>query len=798
MRKNYFKIAFRNLVKNIGYSGINIFGLAIGLTSCLLIGIYVQSELSFDKFHKDIDNLYRVNVTYSMGGSSQITYMTPTALLPNLLRQFNEVESGTRVFDVAMFSPVVVNKDDHKYQEGKFFYVDSTFFDVFSFPLLKGDANKALVDPSSVILTQKMATKYFGNQEAFGETLMVDGQEYKVTGILADVPDNSHIHFDFLGSFSSLRASKSEIWWSANYATYVKLNNSANTKAIANDIEQLVRQKLGKDVFQGEDRIIFDLFPVKDLHLYSKLPVEIQPQSNIQYVYIISLIGILILVIACINYMNLATARSADRAKEVGMRKVLGAYKTQLFYQFMSESFVITLISGIFALVFVNISLIPFNQLTGKSLSMAAIYNPQISIGLMAVIILVSFLAGAYPALSISSFKPGEVLKGSFKRSTTGNLLRKILVIVQFSISILLVIGTLVIYKQLNFMQNIKLGYNKENTLIIPTDREVNKNFDKIKIALEQRADVTSVSIASESPTEINGGYTIDISENEGVSVNAVTVDRDFIKTMNMELAAGRDFTDADVTNATLDSVELRTYGFIVNEQLLKQLLMPTDNAIGKQATLNGRKGQIIGVVKDFHFASLHRKINPLVIFIEPSQYNKLFIKLKSDKLSQTLSELDQQWSQLVPNRPFVFTFMDQEYDALYRNEERLGSIFTVFACLAISIACMGLLGLVSFTVQQRSKEIGVRKVLGATIASLFGLISKDFTKLIVIAFLISAPLGYYLMNNWLTDFEYRTGVGYIPIIVSILLTIVVALLTISYQAIRAARMNPTDTLRSE
>ncbi|MTI38652.1 ABC transporter permease [Fulvivirga lutimaris] len=799
MLKNYIKIAFRNLVRRIGYTSINVFGLAVGISCCLLIGIYVMDEISYDKFHANADNIYRVNINYSMGGTSQSMYVTPTALLPTMKREFNEVVAGTRLFDVAMFSPQVVSLNDVSFQEEKFFYADSTFFDIFSFELSEGVKDKALVEPNSVILSESMVAKYFGDNDALGEVIKVGQTEYKVTGVMKDIPDNSHLKFDFLASFSSLRASKGETWWSANYATYVLLSENADRAKIEDGIEIVVREALG-EVFQNDDRVSFDLFPMTDIHLRSTLSTEMQTQGDIKYIYIISFIGFLILVIACINYMNLATARSMDRAREVGMRKVLGAVKGQLFNQFMGESIIVTTLAAIIALVIINIALVPFNNLTGKTLTSTDILDPVILSGLVSIIIVVAFLAGAYPALSISSLQPGNVLKGTFKRSKTGGLLRKVLVIVQFSISILLIIGTMVIYKQLNFMQNKKLGYSKDNILVLPTDRQVNKNFQSIKSALEQREDVVGVSMASESPTEINGGYGIEVQGVEAPNTNtvAITVDQEFTKNMEMEIIHGREFTEADTKLAKLDSLELRQYAFIVNEMLLNQLMISPEDALGRNAKVSGRPGQIVGVVKDFHFASLHRKINPLVLFIEPSQYNKLFIKVNSDNISQSLTEIESVWKQIVPERPFVYSFMDEDYDALYRSEERLGNIFIVFATLAIIIGCLGLLGLVSFTVQQRNKEIGVRKVLGASVSSIFILISEDFGKLILIAFLVAAPVGYYLMSDWLAGFEYKTVVGVLPIVSSIVITIVVAIATISYNSINAAVTNPVKTLRNE
>jgi len=508
----------------------------------------------------------------------------------------------------------------------------------------------------------------------------------------------------------------------------------------------------------------------------------------------------LILIIACVNYMNLATARSADRSREVGMRKVLGAIRKQLFYQFIGESFVVTILAIVVALVLINFLLPSFNNLTGKLLSMSALLSPVFLIGILGVILIVGFMAGAYPALALSGFKPVDVLKGSSLKSRSGAWVRKSLVIFQFGVSIFLIIGTMVIYKQLNYMSNKKLGYSKDNVLVIPIDRKIKNEYDQIKTELLRQQDVVNVSVGSDSPAEVMGGYSIAVegmSNENDLDINAVTVDKDFVKTMEMEIIAGTDFTDADVKLSTLEKRDDRQHAFIVNEELLKQLYIATDEAIGLKAEIYGRKGEIRGVVKDFHFAPLHRKINALAMFIEPAQYNLMLIKINSDRMTETMENLESSWKTLVPHRPFEYEFLDQEYARLYSSEQRLGKIFTVFASLAILISCLGLFGLISFTAIQRSKEIGVRKVLGASVSGLVLLISADFAKLVLVAFLLAAPLGYYAMDIWLQDFEYRISIGLVPIFVSVVLAVFIAFLTISYQAIKSALLNPADVLRN-
>lgn len=802
MLKNYFKIAVRNLIRKSGYSLINISGLAVGLSCCLLLALYITDERSYDRFHQQAKDIYRVNVTYEYGGSSAKMYNTPTALLPGILREFSEVKTGVRLFDVSIFSPVVVQYEQEKHQEKKFLYADSSFFDVFSFELIKGNPSTALAQPNAVVVTESVAKKYFGDADPMGKIVKINNaQDFQVTGVVEDLPHNSHFHFDFLASFASLNAAGSETWYSANYATYIVFENAANRQKLEKEISAFVAGQLGEEFASSGYSFSYDLMPITDIHLYSDVQAEMEPQGSIKNIYIFTVIGVLILLIACINYMNLSTARSADRAREVGMRKVMGAFKKQLFYQFMGESVIITLLATAISIALVGAVLGSFNTFTGKALTIGHLLSYPILPGLLLIIVVVSLLAGAYPALSLASFQPGDVLKGSFKRSSKGNFLRKILVVVQFSISIFLIIGTLVIYKQLNFMRDKKLGYDKENMLVISTDKEVNKNFERIKQQLELRTDVVGVSIASENPANINGGYSIHVEGMEGektLSVNAVTVDKDFVSNLGMELLEGKDFTEADVERSTREDFNTREYSFLVNEELVKQILLTPGGIVGRRAMLNGRKGVVAGVLKDFHFSSLKNKINPLVLFIEPSQYNEILVKINPVDMEQTLAGVSAVWAEQVPHRPFDYRFLDQEYQKLYDNELRLGDIFTMFASLAIIIACLGLFGLVAFTVEQRTKEIGIRKVLGATIASLFLLVSRDFAKLVIIAFLITAPLAYYGMSQWLAGFEFKVTIGFLPVFLAVAMALLLSLITISYQSVKAAMMNPVDTLRNE
>lgn len=800
MFKNYFKIAIRSMLKQRLYTGINVLGLGVGLACCLLIGLFINHELSYDKFHENAENTYRIELNYKYGGETGKSAMTPTALLPALNREFEDVEAGTRVFRVGMFSPVAIQNGEDQYQEEGFLYVDSTFFDVLTFPLISGDEKNVLTDPYSIVLSESTAMRYFGNTDVLGNSLLVNNIEFIVTGVVENVPDNSHVTFDMLASFSSLSASKEEIWGSANYTTYVTLNKHTDLDQIIKSIDNRVKEALGKDFFEGENSLNYTFKPIRDIHLKSEVTVELEPQGDIKYVYIFALIGLLILTIACVNYMNLATARSADRSREVGMRKVLGAMRKQLFYQFIGESFVVTILAIFIAIILVNFLLPLFNVLTGKALLISTVFSPIFLLGILIVMIVVGFMAGAYPALALSGFKPIQVLKGNSFKSKSGAWVRKSLVIFQFGISIFLIIGTMVIYKQLNFMSEKKLGYNKQNVLVVPIDRIIRKNFNQIKDELLREQDVINVSVGSDSPAEVMGGYSMYVdgmNEGSDLAINAVTVDKDFVTTMEMELVAGTNFTDSDEQLATMEKREDRVFAFIVNEELLKQLYISPEDAVGLKAEIYGRKGEIRGVVKDFHFAPLHRKINALAMFIEPSQYNLMLIRVKTNEVSRTLDRLGDKWKTLAPHRPFEYEFLDQEYARLYSGEQRLGKIFSIFASLAIIIACLGLFGLISFTAIQKAKEIGVRKVLGASVSGLVLLISSDFAKLVIIAFLLAAPLGYYAMDTWLQDFEYRINVGLLPILSSVVLAVLITFITISYQAIKSASLNPAEVLRN-
>ncbi len=792
MIKNYFLIAFRSLRKHLSYSLINVFGLSLGLATCLLLVMWIKHELSYDKFHEKADRVYRGCLEYSFGGQTSKTPVSPTALLPAMQKNFAEVETGVRIYNASAYNGFILQHDNKLFQEHGFSYADSTFFHVFSFPLLKGNPDKALTEPNSVILTRSMAKKYFDSEDIIGKTIKVNNDAaYTITGLMEDVPTNSTLKLDFIASFSSLPASREAIWWTANYETYIVLAPQTNVASLVSKTNELVKKELASDLTNPGDYVKYNFFQLKDIYLHSGLA------SDVQYIYIFGSIALLVLLIACINYINLATARAADRAKEVGIRKVVGALRQQLFLQFISESVVITFIALVVAFIIAKINLPLFNQITGKQFDSSLLFHPQFILASVGAAVIIAILAGAYPAFAITGFKPVRVLKGNFKTSGKGIWLRQSLVVTQFSISIILIIGTIVVLNQLSFIQSKKLGYSKDNVVIIPMDAQTKKVYNELKTEILRSGIATHVARAIESPTQINGGYSLTLpgSANQiGMMVTANAVDPDFIPALNMEIVAGRNFTENDYIRMEKDTI----YSFVLNESTIKELGLTNEHAIGTTIDMNNRKGEIVGIVKDFHFAPLQQKIAPLILFTESYQLSAIFIKLKEGNTHEQIAGLKSICTTVTPHRPFEYTFLDQEYNAMYANEERMSMVSTTFATLTIIIACLGLFGLVSFSAAQKTKEIGIRKVMGATASGIVLLITKDFTKLVIIAIGIAIPVAYWLMKQWLNDFAYRTDLSAWPFVMAALLSIVIAFGTASFQAVRAALINPVDTLRSE
>jgi putative ABC transport system permease protein len=795
MIKNYFKIALRNLLRHKVFSFINITGLAFGFTCCLLLVLYLQHELSYDRFHSKANRIARVIMEYKIGDYGNKGNFTSTKVFPEFKRRFAEVANGVRMTSTSGNSRLV-KYNDKVFAEKRFIYADSTFFEVFDFKLLNGSTTEVLKAPKMVVITQSTAGKYFGEENPVGKTLLIGSKQepYLVTGVTANCPANSQIQYDMVASLSTFGALQEETYSNANYTTYLLLNSASSFQSLQKKIDALMQQENLKD----EARYSFELEPLTKVHLYSPYDAY-TTNSNISYIYIIMAVAILILVIACFTYINLSTARSAERAKEIGIRKVSGAFRAQLFWQFISESLVVTTIALLVSIALIAIVLPAFNTLAATQLLFVKFLDPYVLTTALLFVVIVALLAGSYPALLLSGFQPLKVLKGAFKNTHSGITLRRGLIVFQFVISVFLIISTFVIKSQLQFIQQKKLGYAKENVIVLDIDQKLIEKIDFVKTELAGIPSVKGVSLAYESPVKINGGYDMsgtDLSKSMAVTANPI--DENYCKVMNLEIIAGNDINVQDVKDATNEDYTKSYYRFILNESAAKVLGWKPEEAIGKKMNLGeGRPGEVKAVVKDFHFASLHSKIQPLVLF--PGGWaSNLFVKADGSNTSAVLQALEAKWKTIASHRPFTFHFMDEDYQKMYDAEMRTGKVFNVFALLAIVLACLGLFGLSAYAARQRIKEIGVRKVLGASVANISFLLSSGFVKLVVLAFLIASPLAWFVMNKWLQQFSYRVQVEWWVFGVAGVASVFIALVTVSFQSIKAAVTNPVKSLRTE
>ena len=796
MLRNYLKTALRHLQKNLLYTGVNLVGLTVGIASCLLIGLYIGHELSFDRFHEHADRIVRVTWEYDFGDANTKVAATGTKAGPQFKRTFPEVAAYARLLKY----PRVVQYGAHLYEEKNFLYADSSFFSMFTFPLVSGNPATVLDAPKKLVVTRSMARKYFGNENPVGKTVKVGGEkDFVITGVCEDAPENSQIRFDFVGSFTTLGASREEKWNEANYITYLLVNQEEQIPALGEKIAAYARQ-VGKEEMhiEGDGFMTFHLEPLTRVHLYSALD-GLEPNNNITYLYVLSTVALLILIVACVNYTNLSTAQSAGRSAEIGMRKVMGADKRQVFSQFICESFILALLAVLLALPAAMLVMPYFNQLAGKQLSAGILFSPAVLGLLLLLAMLVALAAGAYPALILSGSRIIEVLKSGF-RFTGSQGLRRSLIVLQFVISIFLIVSTIIIRQQLSYIRSKDLGYTKDHVLVLPIDNTIREQYDDFRRALSAAPGVASIAGAYEGPTHIGWGDGLQKGSGEGagITINAFPVDENIVKTLGLKILAGSDYTWSDVQQFdTTDRGKHIRYAFMLNESAVKALGWTPEEAIGKTVT-KGREGTIKAVVKDFHFRSFHEPINPLVLFLDRRMVASLFVKLTGENTAASIASLEKTWKERVRHRPFEYHFLDEDYEALYKTEQRMGSVFTTFSTLAILLACLGLFALTTYTMVQRTKEIGIRKVLGATVGDILALVSRDFLKLVCIALVIAMPLASYAMNKWLDDFTYRTTIHWWLFGLAGLATLLIALLTISVQVIKTALANPVRNLRTE
>ncbi|WP_419800875.1 ABC transporter permease [Mucilaginibacter sp.] len=803
MFENYIKIAFRNLWKNKGFAAINILGLAIGISVCFIILLFVQDELSYDRFNQNADRIVRVVFKANINGGKifEANVMPPTA--QTLKNDYPEVEEATRLREMGKPKVTYANKT---FKDGSFVFADANIFKVFTLPLIKGDVKTALLQTNTVVITQDMAHKYFGNDEPIGKILTLNNKDlYKVTGVIASVPNNSHFHFDLFGSMQSLPEAKAPTWMSSGFFTYLLLKKDFDYKKLEAKLPGMVEKYMGPQIAQsmgmslsqfrtkGND-LGFALQPLTDIHLHSNSNYEFEPGGDIKCVYIFGAVALFVLLIACINFINLSTAGASKRAKEVGVRKVLGSDKSQLIKQFLLESVLLTFIALLISVVIIKLALPAFNQLSGKNLILGYALKPWavfIGSGL-----LIGILAGIYPAFFLSSFKPLAIIKGKISTSNNSFGLRSGLVVFQFFISVSLIVCTIVVYQQMQFIRNKKLGYNKEQLLVLPNSWALGKNEQIFKEMMLKDPRIVNVTVSGYKPvgpSNSNNALAYPAGkENQIMKTLEYHVDEQYLPTLSMQLAAGRNFSKAFATDSS---------AMVINETAAKAFGWGS-NAVGQRITRqNSDKGKnftytVIGVVKDFNFKSLHEPVTPLLMVLQPEW--GLIFKVKTGDVSGLLATMKQDWAKFNVDEPFTYSFMDELYNKTYQAEEKAGSILSIFTVLTIFVACLGLFGLAIYTTEQRTKEIGIRKVLGASVASVTTLLSKDFIKLVLIACVIAFPLSYWAMQKWLQDFAYRITISWWVFVLAAIISLVIALATVSFQAIKAALANPVESLRSE
>ena len=802
---NYLKVAVRNLWRQRFYSLINIAGLAVGMATCLMIVLWVQDELSYDRHHEHAAQIYRIALeAQTPAGAHQEAPATSGAIAPTLRSEVPEVVATTRI----CWAENLVAHGERHFYEDRFFWGDEETFDVFTFPFVQGDPETALEAPNSVVLTETTVRKYFGNEEPLGKTIRVDGKtDYAITGVLKDLPDNMHFHFDFLASFSTLRVEEDAqgYWMDHTYATYLRLQEGTDPALVAARINEIVDRQIGELLKMAAIHFVYFLQPLVDIHLHSHILGELEPNGHIANVYVFSVIAAFILLIACINFVNLATARSTKRAREVGVRKVVGAGRRQLIGQFLGESVLIGLLALIGALVLIEVLLPFFNDLAEKSLELRYVEDAGMLMGLLGMALGVGLLAGVYPAFFLSAFAPISVLKGAERTGRRGVYFRRVLVVTQFAISIGLVVGTLVIVAQMDYVRARNLGFDKENTLAVTLrGEEVCNGVEALKADFLQQTSVIGAAASSALPGWLQNKTVLwekGARPEETMVVTQMLADYDFVPTLGMRLVEGRNFSrefggDAEgVYIVNQAAAALLKEGKVIGREI-GYLQPPPQESVFHE---------IVGVVEDFHFQPLHTAIEPLVLQLAPNSmvnaansFLHMVVRIRPGDVQGTLGSLEETWKKHAGSAPFEYRFLDEELDQLYRAELRLERIFKTFSGLAIFIACLGLFGLASFTAEQRTKEIGIRKTLGASVANVVVLLSRDFTLLVIVANVIAWPAAYYGMSRWLEGFAYRIDLGWETFVLGGIAALAIAWLTVSWQAVKAALANPVEALRYE
>lgn len=803
MFRNYFKIALRNLWNNKVFSAINIFGLAIGLAICLLITLFVTDELSYDKYNEKAERIYRINADFLVSGSVFNERLSPAQLGSTLVNDYPQIENSVRFIGMGN---MLVKKGEETLVEHNAVFADSTLFDVFTLHMISGNPKTALTLANTMVISESIAKKYFSSTDVVGKTLMVDNtNSYTITGVIKDMPSGSHIHMNFIKAMAGREDSRDNHWMADNFTTYVLTKPGTTKEMLDTYLKQVTKKYMESSLVSMTGSSISDLekkgghfryaaIPLTKIHLFSTLTSEFEPSGNIRYVYSFIVIAVIILLIACVNFMNLSTARSAGRSKEVGVRKVLGSQRSNLISQFLTESVLTSMIALVFALL-IAVLLLPFlNQLSGKQLAINLFAANRVMITLLLTAVIVGLLAGSYPAFFLSSFEPVKVLKGKIATGFKGGWLRNSLVVFQFTTAIILIVGTLVIYTQLNYIRNKNLGYKREQVMVLGNIGSLWIHALPFKNEVLQIPGVEAGTMAEMLPTatELNTGIyskTPTSADGQVLGLTEWDVDADYIPTLGMKMAQGRNFSPKMVTDSQaviINETAARLLGFVKEQD--KKVLYNNRNEL-----------QVIGVVKDFNAGSLRNTIPPVVLRLRERRTNMAF-RISTTNIAATVKKIEAAYHGIdgMSGQPFMYSFLDDDFNRLYNAEQRTGKLFLSFAFFAILIACLGLFGLVTYAAEQRTKEIGIRKVLGASVSGIVTLLSRDFLKLVVVALIIGSPLAWFVMNRWLQDFAYRINISWWVFALAAFFAIAITLITVSFQTIRAALVNPVRSLKSE
>ncbi len=818
MFKNYFTIAIRNLRKHSFYSFINVAGLSVGLAICFIIILFVKNELSYDKHFVNADRIYRVKSEIQFGGGHYNMLASPPVMAGTLASDYPEVEAAVRFRQRGSW---LVKRTVDNIKEEHVIWADKDFFKVFSIPVIAGNPETALMEPNSIAISDRIAAKYFPNENALGQTLILDNDmSVKITAIYQTLPANTHFHFDILIAMEGLEEAKQNVWYSNNFHTYLLLRKGADAKQLEAKFPELVVKRVIPQVMEllgpgftlekfkeSGNKIEYTLQPLADIHLKSSLQGEFEPNFDMAYIYLFAAIALFILIIACINFMNLSTARSANRAKEVGIRKVMGSFRSHLMRQFLTESILLSFISILMAIIIAYLLLPLFNQLSGRMLFIP-FQQPSLYGIIVVAALTVGVLAGIYPSFFLSAFKPVSVLKGHVALGMKSGFIRSALVVFQFTISIFLVIGTLAVYRQLNYIQNKKLGFNKEQVIVVDETFVLGNNRIPFRDELMRNGKIENATMTGFLP--VSGTWRSDtpwwvegrdpaVQENL-VSIQNWRVDHEYIKTMGMNIKEGRDFSREFPSDSS---------AVILNEAALKGFNFPGEVIGSRIATLGDSPSgapdrehlitlTVVGVVENFHFESLKQNVMPVMMFLSKEPEGAIAFRFQSQNAQDVIQLIENKWKEMAPGQPFSYYFLDQRFGSMYAAEARLGKIFGIFSAIAIVIACLGLFALTSFTAEQRTKEIGIRKVLGASVSSIVMLLSKEFGKLVLIAFILAIPLSWFGIDWWLKDYTYKTEIGVGLYLFAGLAAFLIAWATMSFQSFRAASSDPVKSLKSE